>query len=131
MAELGIGDGVTFTGFRNDIPQLTASMDVCVVPSLLEACGRAVLEGMATARPVVASRVGGNPELIGHRETGLLFPSDDHVSLADQILSLLSDDRERRRMGAAARERVVREFSIEANVRRTEKLYLELMRRGG
>ena len=77
VAALGIGRSVTFTGRRDDVPAVTAALDVAVLPSYREAQGLSILEAMALSRPVVASAVGGIPEMIEDGQTGLLVPPRD------------------------------------------------------
>jgi glycosyltransferase involved in cell wall biosynthesis len=89
--ELGITDRVVFTGRREDVPAVTAALDVAVLPSYREAQGLSVLEAMALSRPVVASNVGGIPEMIEDGVTGLLVPAGDSPALAKAITRLLSD----------------------------------------
>ena len=89
VAALGIGASVTFTGRRDDVPAVTAALDVAVLPSYREAQGLSILEAMALYRPVVASAVGGIPEMIEHGRTGLLVPPRDPAALAASIVRLL------------------------------------------
>jgi glycosyltransferase involved in cell wall biosynthesis len=88
----------------------------------------AVLEAMAAGKPVVATRVGGVPEVVDDGVTGLLVPPRDPDALADAVVRLLRDPNRMRRMGQAGLERVRRHFSVEQMVRRTEALYEELLR---
>jgi glycosyltransferase involved in cell wall biosynthesis len=85
------GAKVVFTGLRDDVPAVTAALDVAVLPSYREAQGLAILEAMALRRPVVATAVGGVPEMIEHERTGLLVPPHDAIALADAIARLLVD----------------------------------------
>src|SRR5439155_11516363 len=88
----GRGDArVTFAGRRDDIPAVTAALDVAVLPSYREAQGLSILEAMALSRPVVASAVGGIPEMIDDGRTGLLVPPRDAAALGDAIARLLTD----------------------------------------
>jgi glycosyltransferase involved in cell wall biosynthesis len=103
----------TFTGSipNSEMPAAYAASDVVVVPSLVEATSISVLEAMAAARPVVASRTGGLPALVEEGTTGYLVQPDDVTGLAAAIARLLSDSDRRARMGEAARDRVLREFT--------------------
>jgi glycosyltransferase involved in cell wall biosynthesis len=101
--ELGLGDRVELLGLRNDLPELAAAADLFVQPTVYEAFGLAVAEAMACGLPVIASRVGGLPELVRHQETGLLVPPGDPWALAEAIDQLASQPEVRRRMGEAAR----------------------------
>ena len=85
------GAKVLFTGLRDDVPNVTAALDVAVLPSYREAQGLAILEAMALRRPVVATAVGGVPEMIESGKTGLLVPPRDPVALGDAIARLLTD----------------------------------------
>ncbi len=88
---LGIAKTVVFTGRRDDIPAVTAALDVAVLPSDREAQGLTILEAMALSRPVVASAVGGIPEVIQDGRTGLLVPPHDAAALAAAVVRLLTD----------------------------------------
>lgn len=85
------GAKVVFTGLRDDVPSVTAALDVAVLPSYREAQGMALIEAMALRRPVVATAVGGVPEMIEHERSGLLVPPHNAVMLADAISRLLTD----------------------------------------
>ncbi|HEX9780861.1 MAG TPA: glycosyltransferase [bacterium] len=125
--ELGIRDRVVFAGFREDIPALTRAMDVAVLPSLFEGMGRAVLEAQAAGRPVVASRVGGVPELIEDGRTGLLVPPGDAGALERALEALANDAGQRARLGATAQQSVDARFSAERMVSQLVDLYNDLM----
>ena len=103
---------IILAGYRPDAARLVQSADLCVVPSVWEeACCLGVLEPMAAGRPVVATRVGGNPELIVPNVTGLLVPPSDEAALAKAIGALLDDPAWAARLGQAARRRVLEHFS--------------------
>jgi len=122
----GLDRHVRFAGARLDAPELMAMSDVVVVPSLSEGSPLVVLEALALARPVVATRVGGIPQIIEDGQAGLLVPPGDPVALADAILTLLSHPALARRLGKAGRESVLARYSAETMVRQTERLYLDL-----
>ena len=124
---LGIADRVYFLGNRTDVPRLLQAMDVFVLPSEWEGMPNAALEAMATGLPVVATAVGGTPEVVVDGVTGLLVPPRNSEALAQAIAQLLADPELRRRMGQAGRERVEQLFSVEQMVRKTEALYEELL----
>lgn len=126
--ELGIEARVHFLGTRNDTPSILSALDVSVLCSTSEGMSNVILESMAAGKPVVATRVGGNPELVTEGVTGLLAPPADPDALADAILSLLRDPDAARAMGSAARERVVREFTVAAMVQKHERLYERMMK---
>lgn len=125
---LGLDASVIFTGFRADIPQVLAAFDLFVLSSHMEGMGSVLLEAMAMGRPIVATRVGGIPELIEDGVEGLLVPPRDPKALAGAILSLLADPDKRLRMGLAGRRKVAQGFSVEQMVAKTEKVYLELFK---
>jgi glycosyltransferase involved in cell wall biosynthesis len=126
---LGILDGasstVTFTGRRDDVPAVTAALDVAVLPSYREAQGLSILEAMALSRPVVASAVGGIPEMIDHGRTGLLVPPHDPGALATSLVRLLTDHPYADAIGRAGHDLVHERFCVELMVRAVETIYDE------
>jgi glycosyltransferase involved in cell wall biosynthesis len=128
---LGIAPWVVFTGVRRDIPSLLPLLDVFVLPSLYEGFGIAILEAMAAGRPVIATEVGGIPEVVIHRETGLLVPPGNPEALTDAIHWALSHPDDARALGIRGRERACRHFSIESVVRQHEELYDACIQRVG
>ncbi|MBI1749151.1 MAG: glycosyltransferase [Acidobacteria bacterium] len=122
-AALGITERVIFTGDRRDVPECLAALDLLVLPSDFESLPNAVLEAMAAARPVVASRVGGTPELVDEGVNGYLVPVGDAEAMARRMLELLRDPVLRRAMGEAGRARVEREFVPARMKQRLEELY--------
>jgi glycosyltransferase involved in cell wall biosynthesis len=125
IAELELVDTVTLLGRRTDVTDLLPGFDVAVCCSDHEGSPISVMEYMDAARPVVATSVGGNPDLIEDGEDGLLVDPGDHVALAGAIGRLLGDRELSRRLGAAARARRLREFTIEGMCGRLEALYVE------
>ena len=125
--ELGIQDHVKFLGDRKDIPQLLASCDLFVLPSIYEGLPLSILEAMAAGKAVVATAVGGIPEIVKDGETGVLVPSGDPVALARAIQSLLSNPIQVRKIGAAGRALVKQEFSSDGMVERINQVYEELL----
>jgi glycosyltransferase involved in cell wall biosynthesis len=119
------GARVIFTGRRDDVPAVTAALDVAVLPSYREALGLSILEAMALSRPVVASAVGGIPEMIEHGRTGLLVPPHDEAALADAIVRLLSNHPLADTLARAAHDLVHDRFCIERMVREIESVYDE------
>ncbi len=105
--KLGLGKALLFTGFQRDIFKYLSAADIYVQPSLNEAMGRTAIEAQYMALPVVASDVCGLPDAVSDGVTGMLVPPGDHRALAGAIESLLKDAGLRRRMGAAARLRVL------------------------
>ena len=117
--ELGIARRVEFTGLRDDVPDLLRDADIAVHPARWqEALGNTVLEAMATGLPVVASGTGGIPELLEDGVDGLLVPPGDQAALTGALERLVFDPALRARLGAAARSRVLRDFTLEASVAR-------------
>ncbi len=123
--ELGIAGRVVFTGRRDDVPAVTAALDVAVLPSYREALGLTILEAMALSRPVVASNVGGIPEMIEDGVTGLLVPPRDPESLAGAIIRLLRDHPLADTLARAGHDLVHERFCIELMVEAVERIYDE------
>ncbi len=125
----GIADRTVFTGSRRDVADLMQGFDLFVQPSLWEGFGITLLEAMAASLPVVASSVGGIPEVVIDGETGLLAAPGDAPDLARQCGVLLHDRALAERMGRAGRQRVIERFGIERLVGETVTLYHELLDR--
>jgi glycosyltransferase involved in cell wall biosynthesis len=125
VAELGIGSRVIFTGRRDDVPAVTAALDVAALPSYREAQGLTILEAMALSRPVVASNVGGIPEMVEDGRTGLLVPPHDPEALAAAITRLLVDHPLADMLARAGHDLVHERFCLEMMVRSIEDLYDE------
>ena len=123
--EQGIERHVIFTGRRDDIPAITAAFDVAVLPSYREAQGLTILEAMALSRPVVASRVGGIPEMVEDGVTGLLVPPHDPPALAAAIVRLLSDHQLADMVARAGHDLVHDRFCIQLMVNAVQELYDE------
>jgi glycosyltransferase involved in cell wall biosynthesis len=124
-ADQGVSRQVIVHGFREDVADILAAIDIFVQPSLRpDPFPTTVLEAMASGKPVVATDHGGPREMIVHGETGLLTPPGNAAAMAEAILQILDNDVFRRRAGEAGRRRVVQEFSMQAFDRR----YLELYR---
>jgi len=127
---LGVAGRIHFVGYQADVPAWLAACDVFVLSSEREGMPNAVLEAMAAGRPVVATAVGGTPDVVLDGVTGLLVPPRDPAALARAIQSLLDDPARAREMGAAGRWRVEEHFSLEAVVARTVALYDSLLKVG-
>ena len=123
VASLGIEDRVVFTGRREDVPAVTAALDVAVLPSYREAQGLSVLEAMALGRPVIASRVGGIPEMIEDGVSGLLVEPHDCDALAAGIVRLLTDHPLADMIAHRGHELVHDRFCIELMVHSISDLY--------
>ena len=113
LTAAGLAGQVWFAGNRDDIPELMRAMDLFVLPSLGEGISNTILEAMASGLPVVASRVGGNSELVREGETGSLFAAGDHEALARLLLDYGRDPARLEREGLAARRRIETEFALE------------------
>ena len=120
---LELSERVLFTGFRSDIPEVLSALDVLVLPSLREGLPMILLEGMAMARPIVATNIEGISEVVEHGKTGILVPPEDSQALAKGIISLLRDKDRAQQIGQAARKRVEERFSVQTMVRETEAVY--------
>jgi glycosyltransferase involved in cell wall biosynthesis len=125
--EKGIDKKTIFTGFRRDIPQLIANMDVVVLPSEIDACSRVLFESMAMQKPLVAANAGGTPEVVQDGITGLLVKPGDPSDMAKCVKRLLDDKNLAEQYGKAGRKRVEEMFTIERNIKETEGVYLELL----
>ena len=121
-----INGKVKFLGWREDINELMHVFDMLVLPSLNEGMGRVLVEAMAAGKPVVASRVGGIPDLVKDGQTGYLVPPADEMSLADAILKVLNDREQAALMGRQGKERC-RKFSLEAMIAKLDDLYSDLV----
>jgi glycosyltransferase involved in cell wall biosynthesis len=126
-ARLGMQDRVIFTGFRLDVQKILSSLAVSVLPSLKEGLSNALLESMAAGLPVVATDVGGNPEVVIDGETGLLVPAKNPSALAEAICRVLLTPGLRQSFGQAGRRRVLDHFSNERMIRTVERLYVDLL----
>ena len=120
--DLKISKNVIFTGLRNDIPQILAMSDISVLTSLREGFSITVLESMAAGKPVIATNVGGNNEIIEHGKTGFIIPTQSPKDLALYGLKLINDKELARNMGQEAKKKVLN-FSIDKMVKKTENLY--------
>ncbi|HZI94540.1 MAG TPA: glycosyltransferase [Patescibacteria group bacterium] len=128
---LGLGDRVRFTGFRADIGATMAAVTISVIPSQSEGLSNVLLESMAASLPVVATRVGGTPEVVENHRSGMLVPPRDPAALAQAIGSLLNDPERATALGRAGRRRVERRFQLNRMVDETMNLYEEMILRTG
>jgi len=126
---LGLNGSVSLWGMRDDVHALLKQFDVFVLPSLSEGISNALLEAMAAGLPVVATNVGGTPEVVQHGVTGLLVPPQDSRALADALRQVLSDPDRRHEMGRKGRERVEAHFSLSAMARHYEQVYEQALER--
>ena len=121
--ELGISDRVIFTGFRIDMPDVMASLDVLVSASWAEPFGRVLIEAMAAGKPVVATAAGGAPEIVQNGITGILVPPKDPQAIAKAVLYILQDSQVRQKMGSAGQRRTQEHFSLDRNIKETQAIY--------
>ncbi|MBU0479211.1 glycosyltransferase [bacterium] len=126
--KLGITNNVIFTGFREDIPEIMAAIDIFALFTSNEGLCRSILEAMGTGKPVITTDVGGNSETIKNEVTGILIPFHNPSLLKDALFELIRDKKKRKEMGRRGRERAVKLFDIEENIRKIEKIYLEVLK---
>ncbi len=127
VEQLGLGDSVGMLGEQDQVLSLLSVSDVFLLPSSQESFGLAALEAMACELPVVASRVGGLPEVIDDGQTGFLHAPDDLDGMAASVVTLLSDETLRRRMGQAARGVVEQRFCASLIVPQYEEYYRKVL----
>jgi len=127
---LGLVSHVHFTGWRDDVAEMLALADVFVLPSESEGFGRVLVEAMAMGRPVVATNVGGIPDIVLDGETGLLVEPANAAALADAVRALVDEPARAARLGAAGRVRAESTFSLGAHVDAVERVYEEVLGRG-
>lgn len=126
---LGVEENVRFLGHRDDVPRLLEACDVVALASHAEALPTALIEAAAAGRPAVATRVGGAPEVVEHRRTGLLVEPGDPEALSEALAQLLADPGRMRRYGREARRRAEERFGIDRQVERTLSLWREVAAR--
>ena len=131
LAQHGAADLAWLPGARADVPAWLPALDIFALPSRAEGISNTILEAMACGVPVVATRVGGNPELVADGETGMLVPPADSAPTCAALLALANDTPRRRRMSRAARARAVREFALPEMTRRYADVYEGALSRHG
>jgi glycosyltransferase involved in cell wall biosynthesis len=112
VRQMGLEPCVVFTGMRTDVPRLVAALDVFVMPSRWEGLPIALLEAMASAKPVICTRVGGIPDVVRDGDNGLLVDASDPAQLQQRIAQLLDSPDERTRLGLRARDTVIERFDV-------------------
>src|SRR5213080_3751627 len=128
VSDLGLAEHATMTGFRRDIPEVMAALDVLVLPSIRsEATSQVIPQALAVGTPVVATTVGGSPELVRDGETGRLVPPADPHALAAAVLEILGDPARARAMGRAGQAAVAAGLTLDASMARTTAVYRELL----
>jgi glycosyltransferase involved in cell wall biosynthesis len=130
VATMGLERRFRFLGHVKDVPALLRTLDIVVSSSHVEPFGRSVLEAMACQVPVVATRVGGVPEVVEDERTGLLVPPRDPYALAAAVTRLAEDPELRRTLGQRGRARAIQQFSVEAHVDNIITLYANATRSG-
>jgi glycosyltransferase involved in cell wall biosynthesis len=124
---LSLNGKIRLLGSRSDVPDIIRAADVFALPSFSEGMSVTLLESMAAELPVVATRVGGNDEVVVDGQTGFLIPNDHASEMARRLLQLLGDEKLRRRMGLAGRKRAVDFFSTEGMVSAFSSLYQDVI----
>lgn len=125
--KLEISDRVFFTEMRSDVPDLLHISDILILPSLLEALANSVLEGMAASKAVIATRIGGVPEIVMDGENGILVAPKDSISMSNAIDRLISNPSLRKQMGEAGRRIVEEKFNLKNSIERLFDLYKRLI----
>jgi glycosyltransferase involved in cell wall biosynthesis len=128
-AELNLTAQFRFLNDRSDVPDLLGAIDILVMSSASESFPNAILEAMAAGKPVVATDVGGIPELVEDGQTGFLVPPKDTVAIAHFVLELCRNSARRQEMGRAARSQVESNFTVESVVARLEEIYSSFVRK--
>jgi glycosyltransferase involved in cell wall biosynthesis len=128
VQEYDLNKSVLFTGFQMDVSQIMAVFDVAVLPSSFEGMGRVLVEAMAMEKPVIASRVGGIPDLVEHGLQGLLVEPGKTEPLQAALVILLTDPVLARQMGKAGRQKALTQFSSQTMVQSIQKVYLDLLK---
>lgn len=127
IGELGVEGVITLLGERSDVPSILQALDVAMLTSRREGLSNSLLEYMATGLPIVASAVGGNPEVLANGETGLLYQVDDLEAATQQVLRLYSNSDLRQSLSASARKAAGERYSTAAMVTATQDLVLRLL----
>ncbi len=122
-----LSDTVEFLGNRSDVERVMNAFDIFVLPSLSEGCSNVIQEAMATGLPVIATNVGGNPELVSDGRTGFLFTSEDADDFAAKMETLVCNPALRKQFGEASREDALQRFSLDVMVKAYEDFYLKAM----
>jgi glycosyltransferase involved in cell wall biosynthesis len=128
VLQLGIARACLFQSSTADVLTWLRAIDIFVLPSLSEALSNSLLEAMACGCCAIASRVGGNPELVSHRRTGLLFEPGNASDLADQLRAAVEDATLREDLSRASADFIAGNFSIPVAVDRLQRLYESLLR---
>jgi len=131
VVQKGLQSYVSFLGIRADVAELLGQCDIFVLPSDWEGVPLTILEAMAAGKPVIATAVGGVPELVKDGETGILIPPQDPQALVQAILKLATNSELGEQMGQTGQKRAQEQFDISRTAREYESLYLELLEKKG
>jgi len=123
----GLGENIRLPGMVSEIHELLAACDLYVNSSKWEGLPMTLLEAMAHGKPMVATRVGGNPEVVHEGITGILVPPEDHDKLADAIIRMLKDDHLREKAGKAALSLFTQKYTIEKHCETLSEYYMQLL----
>ena len=126
---LGIADKIIFAGQRRDVPEILHILDVFVLSSYYEGLPRSIIEAQACGVAVVATNVGGTPEVVINDKTGILVPSKDEKAIAKAVIDLLTNRDKAEKMGNAGKEWVQKQFDAPVFIRKTEDLFEDLIRK--
>lgn len=121
--KLRLNDYIIFLGKRQDVPEILKICDLVVLPSLNEGFGLSIVEAQAAGKPVIATKVGGIPEVVKDGETGILVSPKDSDALADSIIALINDESKMKSIAERAKQRVRENFTKESMIRRLKELY--------
>jgi len=124
---MGLGYAVRMPGFRSDLQEILACLSLVVHPASMEGLGVSLLQASAAGVPVVATPVGGIPEIVGHKENGYLVPVEDSERLAKSVVEILTDKRKAREFARAGREKAREKFSVQSMVEGNYRVYLEVL----
>jgi glycosyltransferase involved in cell wall biosynthesis len=127
VEELEVSEAVRWVGYRSDVPTWMRTFDVFVLPTRSEPFGKVIIEAMAAGCPVVASRVGGIPEIINQDDLGTLIPFDDPQGVADAVMAYLNDPMRAAQVSATAAASVRKRFGLREMVNRLQQLYEEVL----
>ena len=128
---LKVDKHVHFLGYQSEVNQAYNGFDVFTLTSFSEGCSNVIQEAMFASLPIIATNVGGNPELVQDGITGILVKSDDHREWSEAVLKLKRDPELLKRMGKYAREYALANFSVKTMVSSYEKVYLDVLGRKG
>jgi glycosyltransferase involved in cell wall biosynthesis len=127
--DLKLNDNITLLGWRNDVPEILAVLDIFCQSSLWEGCPMVLLEAMAVGKPIIATNVGGVKEIVEDDNTGILVPPADPKAMGDAIVKLMNNKEKTMKMGMNGRRRAESFFNVDLMLIKYERLYQELLKR--